>query len=108
MRPFPPRASRRRKPSPDQMALPYPWSVYALRQGKHAPRQTEETLREGSATTIEAGSAMLIERRMSMFSNSGRPMNAVRLISLLARVALMVTLALGLLYWIAQLVRWSE
>jgi hypothetical protein len=34
-------------------------------------------------------------------------MNAVRLISLLARVALMVTLGLGLLYWIAQVLRWS-
>ena len=41
-----------------------------------------------------------------MFSNKGRPMNAVRLISLLARVALMVTLGFGLLYWIAQLLRW--
>jgi hypothetical protein len=41
-----------------------------------------------------------------MFSNRGRPMNAVRFISLLARVALMVTLALGLLYWIAQLLMW--
>jgi hypothetical protein len=42
-----------------------------------------------------------------MFSNRGRPMNAVRLISVLARIALMITLAFGLLYWIAQLLRWS-
>jgi hypothetical protein len=34
-------------------------------------------------------------------------MKAVRLISLIARVALMVTLGLGLLYWIAQLFVWS-
>jgi hypothetical protein len=33
-------------------------------------------------------------------------MNAVRFFSLLARAALMITLALGLLYWIAQLQRW--
>lgn len=32
-------------------------------------------------------------------------MNAARFISLLSRIALMVTLALGLLYWIAQLLR---
>lgn len=34
-------------------------------------------------------------------------MKAVRLISLIARVALMVTLGLGLVYWIAQLLVWS-
>jgi hypothetical protein len=34
-------------------------------------------------------------------------MNAVRLISLLAGVVLMVTLGLGLSYWIAQLLIWS-
>ena len=34
-------------------------------------------------------------------------MRTIRLISLIARVALMVTLALGLLYWIAQLFVWS-
>jgi hypothetical protein len=34
-------------------------------------------------------------------------MKAVRLISLIARVALMVTLGLGLLYWIAQLFAWG-
>jgi hypothetical protein len=34
-------------------------------------------------------------------------MKAVRLISLIARVALMVTLGLGLLYWIAQLFVWG-
>jgi len=34
-------------------------------------------------------------------------MKAVRLISLIARVTLMVTLGLGLLYWIAQLFVWS-
>jgi len=33
-------------------------------------------------------------------------MKAVRLISLIARVALIVTLGLGLLYWIAQLFAW--
>jgi len=33
-------------------------------------------------------------------------MNTIRLISLVARVALMVTLALGLLFWIAQLFVW--
>jgi hypothetical protein len=33
-------------------------------------------------------------------------MKAVRLISLIARVALIVTLGLGLLYWIAQLFVW--
>jgi hypothetical protein len=42
-----------------------------------------------------------------MFSDRGRPLNAIRLISLLARVALMITLGLGLLYWSAQLLRWS-
>ena len=34
-------------------------------------------------------------------------MKAVRLISLTARVALMVTLGLGLLYWMAQLFVWG-
>ncbi len=34
-------------------------------------------------------------------------MRTIRLISLIARVTLMVTLALGLLYWIAQLFVWS-
>src|SRR5262252_743635 len=34
-------------------------------------------------------------------------MKAIRLISLIARVALMVTLGLGLVYWIAQLFVWS-
>ncbi|HLZ62654.1 MAG TPA: nitroreductase family deazaflavin-dependent oxidoreductase [Ktedonosporobacter sp.] len=34
-------------------------------------------------------------------------MKAIRLISLVARVALMITLGLGLLYWIAQLFGWS-
>src|SRR5258708_5367706 len=34
-------------------------------------------------------------------------MKAIRLISLIARVALMVTLGLGLLYWVAQLFGWS-
>lgn len=33
-------------------------------------------------------------------------MKAVRLVSLIARVALIVTLGLGLLYWIAQLFAW--
>src|SRR5260370_36447425 len=33
-------------------------------------------------------------------------MKAVRLVSLIARVALIVTLGLGLLYWIAQLFTW--
>jgi hypothetical protein len=42
-----------------------------------------------------------------MFSNRARSMRAVRLVSLLARVALMITLVLGLLNWIAQLLRWS-
>jgi hypothetical protein len=42
-----------------------------------------------------------------MFSDRGSPMNAIRLISLLARVALMIALGLGLLYWIAQILRWS-
>ncbi len=34
-------------------------------------------------------------------------MKAVRLISLIARVALMVTMGLGLLFWIAQMFVWS-
>lgn len=34
-------------------------------------------------------------------------MKAIRLISLIARVALMVTLGLGVVYWIAQLFVWS-
>jgi len=34
-------------------------------------------------------------------------MKAIRLISLIARVALIVTLGLGLVYWIAQLFVWS-
>ena len=33
-------------------------------------------------------------------------MKAIRLVSLIARVALIVTLGLGLLYWIAQLFAW--
>jgi hypothetical protein len=34
-------------------------------------------------------------------------MKAVRLISLIARMALMVTMGLGLVFWIAQLFVWS-
>jgi deazaflavin-dependent oxidoreductase (nitroreductase family) len=42
-----------------------------------------------------------------MFSQKECAMKAVRLISLIARVALMVTLGLGLVYWIAQVLAWG-